>query len=387
MMKAAIVTFWDTGDNYGSLLQNYALQTFLRSRGMKTCLVRAYGGKTGNLKSSIKYVYRTKGVGGIIKSAILFVPKRIFYKRIARKNSHRCFDEFRRTELNQTKLYEDMQDLRSNPVDADFYITGSDQVWNLFCPSEKDLENFIDLYFLNFGVKGVRRVACSVCICKNEIRSGCEKKLSELIKSFELVTTRERFGVEWCGRLGCKNAFYQPDPSFLLSADDYRMLYGNDKSFLPKGKFVLMYLLNNKCDFSVSRLKKWAKNRGLSVVYVSGNEIYLKLSLRKKLYATIPQWLELFDRAEFVFTNSFHGTVFSIIYNKKFLTIEQRGRWEYSNSRVHDLLDSFGLDKRIFTGELNQVNSEIVYADINKHLFEIRTSSKFVSWANEVMMM
>lgn len=78
--------------------------------------------------------------------------------------------------------------------------------------------------------------------------------------------------------------------------------------------------------------------------------------------------------------------MFSIIYNKKFLTIEQRGRWEYSNSRVHDLLDSFGLDKRIFTGELNQVNSEIDYADINKHLFEIRTSSKFVRWANEVTM-
>lgn len=384
-MNSAITTFWESDDNYGSLLQNYAMQKFLNAHGIGTCLIRAkFGGRTGNLTSDIKSVLKKYGAAGFVKKAASFVPRRIFYKNVARKNALRNFEEFRNARLNPTRVYPTVQDLKDDPPAADIYITGSDQVWNLFCAPEAFADDFADLYFLNFGGETVRRAACSACICKNEVFPDFEEKLSALVSRFEFVSTRESFGAEWCRRLGYKNARHQPDPSFLLSKNDWKTLYGSDKSFLPKRRFALLYLLNNKCDFSVSDFKAWARRNGLAAVYVSGNEAYLKPSAHKKFYATIPQWLELFDSAECVFTNSFHGTVFSLIYNRKFMTVEQRGRWEYSNSRVYDLLDFFGLRGRIFTGDFDPVKNEIDFGSVNARLEKIRAESPFVLWADRL---
>lgn len=380
-MKAAITTFWDSNDNYGSLLQNYALQRFLNAKGMETCLVRSRLLKSQGCINIIKNVFVQEGFFSLLQKLMCFVPKKLYYRRIQGNDRVRNFDNFRKVYLNMTREYKTLKELKDNPSEADIYITGSDQVWNMYLPRENNANDFAELYFLNFGNDSVCRVSCSACICKNEIREDFKEKLSQLIKRFEFVSTREEFGVGFCRQLGYGNACHQPDPSFLLEASDYRKIYESDKSFLPKQKYVLLYLLNNKCDFSVVALKRWARKNNLGVVYVSGNEHFaMKHPNQKKFYATIPQWLELCENAEYVFTNSFHGIVFSIIYNKKFLAVEQKGRFEYSNARVYTLLDFFAIHNRIYNKNFDAVKNEIDYKAINVKLDEIRTSSPFVKW-------
>jgi hypothetical protein len=112
--------------------------------------------------------------------------------------------------------------------------------------------------------------------------------------------------------------------------------------------FVFLYLVGNECNFDFKIFMKWASKRGLNIKYVADAIRYDKY---EKIYPTIPEWLWLIDHSSYVLTNSFHGTVFSMIFNKKFLTIPLSGDCEGMNSRVKSLFRLFNIKERFLDGE------------------------------------
>ena len=120
------------------------------------------------------------------------------------------------------------------------------------------------------------------------------------------------------------------------------------------------------------------------MVYVSANEMK-KVNFHKKIYPTVNEWLGLYENASAVVTNSFHGTVFSIIFNKPFLSVHQSGKFESQNIRIDSLLEDFGLKNRVFSGDFEKLFVPVNFEKVNKKLEEIRKKSPFVEWMKAYM--
>ncbi len=163
----------------------------------------------------------------------------------------------------------------------------------------------------------------------------------------------------------------------LLSADEYKKIAS--KKLAPKKPYILLYLLGNDTDFSIRKMNQFAKSKKFDVVYVPANEAQ-KINFHKKTYPTVEEWLGLYENASSVVTNSFHGTVFSLIFNKPFLSVHQKGKFETQNVRVDSMLEDFGLKSRIFSGDFEKLFVPIDFGNENKRLEEIRECSPFVEW-------
>ena len=188
-------------------------------------------------------------------------------------------------------------------------------------------------------------------------------------------------GVEIGKGRGFENAVLQQDQTMLLSSDEYKKIAS--KNLVPKKPYILLYLLGNDTDFSTRRLKQFAKLKNLEVVYVPANEAQ-KINFHKKTFPTVEEWLGLYENASAVVTNSFHGTVFSLIFNKPFLSVHQTGKFEDQNVRIDSLLEDFGLKNRIFSGDFEKLFSSVDFEKVNKRLEEIRKCSPFVEWIKKM---
>jgi hypothetical protein len=102
-------------------------------------------------------------------------------------------------------------------------------------------------------------------------------------------------------------------------------------------------MLGNRCNFSIKALYEWAEKKDLAVVYITGNKQY---DGHQKLYATTPEWLYLIDNAEYIITNSFHASLFSLIFQKRFGIIPLMGQYAGMNSRFDSLVETFGIQPR-----------------------------------------
>lgn len=374
MKKAGIITYWQTKDNYGSILQNYALQKVLAKYDIEseTLYFRPDPQDTIN---------KVKNKNPIIICIKLFnyVIRKGYISYCNLKNKRRNFKFFINSNIKTSpQIY--CSELEKYCSNFDLCLVGSDQIWNTSnIPSNKiQLENSRAL-FLGFAPKNSRKIACAVSFGKDNFNPNLLNHVSDLIHQFDFISVREHSGIDICKKMGVKNVFFQPDPTLLLSADSYRSLV---KIPTEEQKFVLLYLLNNDTDFDISKLKKWAKNKKLKLIYINGNTETIKINLQKKVYPTIAEWISLIDNAEYIFTNSFHGTIFSIIMNKKFMTITQKGKFEEENTRFNNLLQLFNLQHRIFNGNYDNVNNSIDYTLINMKIEEIQRNSPFINWLN-----
>jgi hypothetical protein len=123
-------------------------------------------------------------------------------------------------------------------------------------------------------------------------------------------------------------------------------------------KIIKIDLLGNKLQFDVAQVYLYAKKKGLDVVYVASQG---RSDDFEKTYPTIEEWLHLIEHAEMVVTNSFHGTVFSMIFRKKFATLLLTGTFAKMNDRIVDLLTKYALNERILSGNLDEYEKDVDY--------------------------
>lgn len=339
-MKIGVITFWTTKDNYGQILQGFALQQYLRNHGHDSFLIRYQD--TVKEGASFKW-YR-------VLTYLLKLPTYIsWYVKQKQKqyktakyeqsvaNVDRHFTDFMRVNINYTEEVYTEDTIRQNPPVADAYICGSDQVW------AGDWA-----YYLDFAPDNKPKIAYAPSLGGlTNFAPVYEEHMKSLLARFSFIGMREQSGVDVCHRLGRKDAVKVVDPTLLLTREDYDKVRISTKCDKP---YLLMYILGNPMACKVEEIFEYAKSRGLEVKYVTSGHA----DNYEHIYAQVGEWIDLIANAEMVITNSFHGTVFSLIYHTPFITIPLNNGYERMNTRVEELLKEGGLTSQLYKGNLTQ---------------------------------
>lgn len=352
MKKIGIITLWGSQDNYGQVLQCFALNRFLRDLGYEAYLVK-------NIDASRKKILSrlNRWVSYLEKPVNLIHA--ISLKNRQRKNklinmAHpRNFDSFCEKYIPSTKVISNA-DLIKSPLNFDAFICGSDQIWN----------GLNSVNYLSFAPSSAKKISYASSMGGFRPVGRDLDLFKEYILNFDLISLREKSSVDYLSEKGVQNIFQFPDPSLLLSKNEYSSLF---KSNVKRKKpYALLYLLGNKVNFDVEHFYSYAMEKDIDVVYVASQERFDNYC---KEYPSIEEWLQLIDGAEMVVTNSFHGMMFSMIFKKKFIVIPLSGNISAMNNRVIDPLKKYNLTDRIYDGgKFNNYEKEPDFSLMEKKL-------------------
>lgn len=346
-MKIGVVTFWYGNENYGMMLQCWALQQYLKQLGHDPYVIRfvpeRYKSSSRKRKETItlypllRWLYR--------KCIYILHIKENRDK--SNKIAKRGFESFRKSHLTlSSRYYTNLQQLQKNPPQADCYIVGSDQVWSqlLSNPNNKG-------YFLDFGAPSVKRVAYAPSFGLPDYPEELKQNLKACLSKFDAISVRENVGVEICASVGY-NASRVLDPTLLLDKGNYQALFKHIKT--NNQKFIFIYCLNisGPEDIRFTELKEYALEKSQAIIVTPGKGYYQSSELFNSAdvtysYDTIEEWLSHVFNSSLVVTSSFHGIVLSLILEKDFIFVPLKGEFAHTNNRVLDLLRDLELEFRI----------------------------------------
>lgn len=351
-MRIGIVTF-HRARNYGAVLQAYALQVALSKHGES----KVIDYKSNKIEAVYKKLIKTNTIKSFLRSAAYYVP-------VCLKT--RKFRFFRKRMLNCTKPIDTREQLLALNSYFDIFFTGSDQVWHY------KHSDFDKAYFLDFVSDNKKKNSYAASFGFERIPQEYEYEYLNLLKHFNNISVRERQGENILKQqLGLFGEVVL-DPVFLLNKENWMALAGKKRKV--KDKYILIYSFGSKNIQNTA--EKIAKEYNLKIVNVSFTfkEIFNKKY--KTLLSVGPEeFVNLFMHAEYVVTNSFHGTSFSILFNKQFYT-ELLGNNSDVNSRLINILELFKLqDRFIKEGEDIDLSRSIDYEKINPILERERIKS------------
>ncbi|TYK38355.1 polysaccharide pyruvyl transferase family protein [Bacteroides pyogenes] len=358
-MKIAILTY-PIHSNFGFLMQAYALQLYLKRLGHDpyTIYITPQKPTTINrLKLLIKdFLYTIKGVPG--HRLFRYWPS-AKQQAIMDQNTW----EFIRDNINLTKKQNSFADLYNFDVESyDAYIVGSDQVWRY-----EYLDQITSFYF-DFLPDSKRRMsyAASFGISEFDYSEEDAMKCKALLQKFNFVTVRETDGIRLCKENFGIGAVKVLDPVFLLSKTDYEVLANKGKKLSQK-KYLFYYILDPTPQ-KLAYINKIASENGYEIINIMPGLYHLlgPKYLSELIYPSVYDILSGFCNADYVVTDSFHGTAFSIILNKRFTVFANLKR---GNSRLTSILSTFGLEDRIFSSTHNY-NNPIDFDEVNKKIKE-----------------
>lgn len=370
-MKIAIMT-QPLGRNYGGMMQAYALQKVLRDMGHEVVTINHYASPKGALYNLARLGFRLlKKATGERKLPVNFEKhySYIFKDTQAFVDNH----------IVQSEYIDNDKDLKShfakNKYDA--VIVGSDQTWRpMYSPN---IYNYY-LDFLEHDTK-IKKIAYASSFGVHTWEYSAEetRRCAELAKLFDAVSVREQSGVELCEEYLGVDSECVLDPTLLLDKEDYLALIG-DKYKGAQGEGVFTYFLDTN-EEKESAAEQLAEKLD-TFTYKSQSKVALSAqsSGNVKDYGmpAVEEWLASFANAEFVLTDSFHGMVFSIIFEKPFLVI---GNHERGLSRFESLLSSLDLTDRLKVDSgmmiLEIIDKGISWQDVSLKLISFRKNSKF----------
>ncbi|MBD5441612.1 MAG: polysaccharide pyruvyl transferase family protein [Treponema sp.] len=359
-MRIGVLTFWWSQDNYGQLLQCYALQKFLRDAGHDAFLIR-YDHTHDYRQNPFRRML--KGLNPVLLAKFLLKKKHRKEVLLEQKKNDRQFDLFRDKYICKTdKVWHSYDDLKLTYPEADCYVVGSDQVWNFtFYRNAAQCKDIIHAYFLDFGKPETKRMSYAASWSVDVLSEDLQNEIAPLLEKFSYVSVREEKGIELCAQCRRNDAEWVYDPTLLLGAEIYRNIYKENQIRKPKNKYLLLYMLNNEFDFDVSTVYSFAEEKKLDVVYVTGNGV---IDQRKKFFATIPEWLYLVDNAEYVITNSFHCGVFSVIFHKRFGVVALSGKDAGMNARHESLFEMTRTGDRFLKNDFDVLDNTYEMTDM-----------------------
>lgn len=341
-------------NNYGGILQSYALQTILERMGNDVVVLT----KDRCPKVGLKRYFKS----------ILSVIFRNYIIRNGKKAKSYWLIEKERKIIGQyTSAFIDryihIRELHSLNAEAligcDAVVVGSDQVWRSIYFKEQ-WKTFIEDAFLKFVEnKPLKRVAYAASFGTDEWEYSDEETVecARLLKQFDAVSVRENTALKLCSeKLGCPDTQLVLDPTLLLEKEDYISLVKNRNTNPTKGDMMCYVLdMNEEMQNLVERI---AEERGLSTFYANSKYEDGNATLSERIQPPVEQWLRGFMDAKFVVTDSFHACVFSIIFGKPFIAIGNKKR---GVSRLLSLLDMLSLRKNLIYS-INEYDSSIDYS-------------------------
>ncbi|MDR1903177.1 MAG: polysaccharide pyruvyl transferase family protein [Treponema sp.] len=365
-MKIGIMTLWQSNGSYGQLLQHYALQKYLRDRGHEPYLIRYDylhdGLPSGRFSERVKRNFNFDSIVRFIKRKRM--QSQLYHEEAKDK---KAFNRFRAKYIKiSSAVYRSYNELVQNPPDADVYITGSDTVW-CFVPeirAFKSVSPRCRAYFLDFGKSGIIRIAYAASFSTPVVDKQSINEITPYLKKFNYISVRENSSLNILNECGISGSDWVPDPALLLNADMYRKIYKQERTIKPKDRFCLLYKINESADFNLDVVYAWAQEYALEVIYVAGGQT----DRYKKYNATIYDWLYLIDNAQYIITNSFHGAVFSVVFNKPFAVFPLTGGFSQANIRLKSFFELLETDRYIANNNLDILNIEIGWDGINKKI-------------------
>ncbi|NME63973.1 polysaccharide pyruvyl transferase family protein [Clostridium cadaveris] len=357
-MRIGIVTFhWSK--NYGAALQAYALKIKLENMGYDVNII--------NYKP--KYPKKRESLDSRMKDYILKIL--LIMERKNKNKLHNNFYEFEKNYFNETgEIYYNINEI--NNIKYDCIISGSDQLWN-----PKLTGGMLDrVYFCDFDSTIAHKyVAYAASIGEKNINFNDATLFTKYLKNFNYISVRERNLIDELGKYTDKNIDHVLDPTLLLDSKDYKIIEQEVKIEKP---YLLIYQ-NTKNSIIYSIAKKIAKQKKLKIYEVAYRKQVPSHGVSQITFAGPREFLYLFNNADFILTNTFHGTVFSIIYKKDFISIPLQGR----ESRVESLTEKLKLKNRLIYNKDENIDavlkSKINYDEVYKYLdIERIESQKFL---------
>lgn len=320
-MTIGIIT--KLGKNYGALLQAYALKQCCEKMGAETKVIQYMPQRSVKTYKVCKFPWGRCGSVANVKA--------ILHVRENRESSKRCM-KFKQENMNLTREYRSLEELNANVPQFDMYISGSDQVWNPQIAYD-------DAFFLTFVKEKNKKASYAASIGLKELPESIKAGFSEKVKDFNFVSVRENQGKKILADLDIASVV-APDPTLILSRDDWEKIAFET----IREPYILCYFVSfpDGIENIVEQTKRKYKYK---VVNLMCSEESASIGDIKVRDAGPKEFLGLFKNAEFVITSSFHGTVFSMVFRKKFVST----LYYSSSSRVVELLGRVGLKDRIVT--------------------------------------
>lgn len=370
MKKISIITVLNTV-NYGSALQTFATQMFFENKGFETEFVD-YWRKDQTTEARIERIKKSKKTS--LKQWIK-KPLRDYLEIKSIKASEPVFRGFIKDKINLTShTYSSFEDLQADCPVADVYATGSDQMWN--SGWNQGIEKS---FFLEYVPEGKKKIAYATSIGKTSFDDNEAKEIIPLIKKYDFITLREQSAVDLLGKYDIDSTLVL-DPTLMLNKETWSKYLPENKQ--PK-KYLLVYQLHMEHDNANfdEAVKSIAKEKNLEIVRITYSYSDLKIG-RKIVLPGIFEFLSLIKNADFIVTDSFHGTAFSINFNKEMAILYPK---KFS-TRMDNILSLTGLSNRRYTktDSIEKWNQTIDWAPVNKVLDDKRSSINRVidEWCN-----
>lgn len=358
MKKIAILTYHRVY-NFGSLLQTYALQETLKNKGCSVEVIDYYPERL-RMKKTLFHVNQRW------RKPFYKMVEHLIPAVIARLLGYHMMNVFLKHYINLTSnSYIDEQDLVENIPLADIYLNGSDQVWNL-----DTADGEVDkVFFMGFLPDSAVKAAYAGSFGQDSFSEEKTKEIGKYLGSYKMISVREKSGLNILHNAGIDDGEWVLDPSFLLNKEQW-MKIAKEMS-LPE-HYLLIYNLNRNPRIS-NLAKKIAKERNLKIVNFAHSFVIIK-GEKNVLYPTPNTFITMFANADYVVTDSFHGTAFSINFNRQFICVSA----PRFNSRLKSVLGLVGLEERLLgdTGDFTVISKTIDYTAVNSIIDNERKHSE-----------
>ena len=375
-MKVALAINYDYHD-YGGMLQAFATQRFLKQNGIDSDAINFDNVKGDISKRKWKYFMSNIFDLSIVKEKSRLIEKRLRQKCNQQLKAHMAernaaFDEFCKSHFKVSHAFASWADMSlASQKEYDAVIVGSDQLW---LPSNVKA----DYYTLNWVPDNVKKIAYATSFGIGAIPDKYKEAYTHYLTRINYLSARETSGQEIIKQLIGRDVPLVNDPALLLDANGWNEVV--DKEPLIKEKYVFCYFMGNNPN-QREFVKRLAKKKGLKIVallhldqYIASDEVYVDMA---PWHVSPADFVNLVKNAECVCTDSFHGTVFSILYSRTFYTFKRFNKKASlsTNTRITSLLGKLGLMDRLVSDMNICPDDSLDWQDIQERVSEFRKSS------------
>ena len=343
--------------NYGSLLQSIATQTVLERLGHKCEIIDYLRDDEHGLKAVTTALNSKQGWNGNPLKKLAYITLRYPEE----KKAEMKFSRIRKKYLKLTERCRTHEDLKR--LDADVFMTGSDQVWGPTLNGRYD-----EAYFLSF-VKDKPKIAYAASFGRTDFTPQILSEYKKLLSRYSDIAVRESSAVDLLKQMSIPCAGQVLDPTLLLTGEEWSKWIKKD----VQGKFVLVYQLHNNPELSDYALK-FARHTGLPLYRISPTFHQIRRGGKFIYLPDLSEFLSYIKNCTYFITDSFHGTAFALNFNKQFIEILPNNK---TGSRNLSILKLTGLEDRIVRDFQNFsiAESSIDYQNVNRILGDERKKS------------
>jgi len=365
-MKIGILTFnWAV--NYGAILQMYALYNYLFDQKYEVFIINYSPEELSNLYS-LSIIQKPVNIKKVVRKTL----ENIYKKKLFNK-----FNNFINKNFQMTNKIINRTDLKNIVKQFDLIIVGSDQVWN-YEITKKYIEDYLLLEI------DCKKLAYAASLGKNNIKDEVKDMFQRSLKNFECISLREYDSIPYLKSIYNRNDYVSSvDPVFLLDKKQWIRFATQSDYKISERNYILVYMLEFD-EYLLSKAKELSKKNNLPIYSIEIPYIRIKKEFKgiKKLHDVgLNDFVKLFNNAAYILTNSFHGTAFSLILNKKFVSFVHAK----ANLRIENLLCIYGLkDCQIVNNKIDIekifLTCEYIYKNYNERNInsEIEKSKRFL---------